>query len=127
MEADISGPQRKVKVSWVRPAKAAHGADGITLRDGATLPFVVHREWLAPAGHYQEQWFLIDPESREVLYEGAVAQRFIRGLQALTAYEDVVSERLSLAPGRYRLVFALGGLQGGELDVEVAEAPAEAA
>lgn len=127
MEADISGPQRKVKVSWVRPVKAAHGTDGITIRDGKTLPFVIHREWLAPAGHYQEQWFLIDPDSREVLHEGVVGQRFIRGLQALTAYEDVVAEPLALSPGRYQIVFALGGLQGGELDVEVTEAPAEAA
>lgn len=127
MEADISGPQRKVKVSWVRPAKAAHGTEGITVRDGQTLPFVVHREWLAPAGYYQEQWFLIDPSTREVLYEGGAVQRSIRGLQALTACEDVVSEPVVLQPGRYQLVFALGGLQGGELDVEVAEAPAEAA
>ena len=127
MEADISGPQRKVKVSWARPSKAAHGTEGITIREGRTLPFVVHREWLAPAGHYQEQWFLIDPETREVLYEGEAKLRSIRGLQALTACEDVVSEPLAVPPGRYRIVFALGGLQGGELDVEVAEAPAEAA
>ena len=127
MEADVSGPQRKVKVSWARPAKAVHGTEGITVRDGRTLPFVVHREWLAPAGTYQEQWFLIDPETREVLYEGKVSQRAIRGLQALTACEDVVTEPLALTPGSYRLVFALGGLQGGEMDVAVAEAPAEAA
>ena len=127
MEADISGPQRKVKVSWARPAKAVHGTEGITVRDGRTLPFVVHREWLAPAGTYQEQWFLIHPDSREVLHEGPVTVRSIRGLQALTACEDVVSEALTLAPGRYQLVFALGGLQGGEMDVEVTEAPAEAA
>jgi len=127
MEADIAGPQRKVKVSWVRPAKAGDGLEGITIRDGVSLPFVVHREWLAPAGNYQEQWFLIDPDSREVVYEGATRLRFILGLQALTECEDTIDVPLALAPGRYQIVFALGGLQGGELDVEVTEAPAEAA
>ena len=52
MQADINGPQRKVLVATVRPAKTAHGASGIALRRGRTLPFVIYRQWSAPAGYY---------------------------------------------------------------------------
>lgn len=125
MEADINGPQRKTLMSRVRPAKAAHGTDGIAVKDGMTRPFEVHRAWSAPAGHYPEQWFLVDPKTREVLYESRSVTRFIFGLQAPTDVTDVVDEPFELAPGTYQIVFALGGLKGGELDV-VATAAADA-
>ena len=127
MEADINGPQRKTLMTRVRPVKASHGTDGIALKDGKTLPFEVHRSWSAPAGHYPEQWFLVDPKTKEVLYESRAINRSIFGLQAPTEVVDRVDEPFELSPGAYQIVFALGGLKGGEVDVTVAAAPATSA
>jgi hypothetical protein len=113
--------------SAVRPVKRAHGASGIRLRDGRTLPFVVTRGWNAPAGRYPEQFFLVQPETREVLYESPVRNVLIWGLQSITDLADEVSLPLPLAPGTYEVVFALGGVMGGRMDVEVTELPAEEA
>ena len=122
MEADINGPQRKTIMTRVKPAKATHGSDGIVLQDGKTLPFEVYRAWSAPAGYYPEQWFLVDPKTREVLYESRAVTRHMFGLQAPTEVTDVVNEPLELPAGGYQVVFALGGLKGGELDVTVRQA-----
>lgn len=127
MEADINGPQRKTLMTRVRPVKATYGPEGIGLKDGRTLPFEVSRSWSAPAGHYPEQWFLVNPKTREVLYESRSVVRFVFGLQAPTEVSDVVDEPFELAPGTYQIVFALGGLKGGEMDVVVANAEASAA
>ena len=127
MEADINGPQRKTLMTRVRPVKATRGTEGIVLKDGATLPFEVLRSWSAPAGQYPEQWFLVDPKTREVLHESRSMVRFIFGLQAPTEVIDVVEQPLSLEPGSYQIVFSLGGLKGGEIDVTVADAEASAA
>src|SRR5688572_29553691 len=99
MEAQISGTQRKVMTSSVRPGK--------------TLPFRVARSWSAPAGVYPEQWFLVRPDTREVLHEGRLVERAIWGLQGLTDVADEVGEPLALEPGPYLVVFALGGEMGG--------------
>lgn len=122
MEAQISGTQRKVMTSSVRPAKLAHGDSGIALRDGRALPFRVERSWSAPAGVYPEQWFLVRPDSREVLYEGPAVERPIWGLQGLTEVVDEVAEPFALEPGSYLVVFSLGGHMGGQLEVDAAEA-----
>lgn len=106
----------------VRPLKLSHGESGIPLRNGATLPFRVRRSWSAPAGDYPEQWFLVRPDSGEVLYEGPVVERAIWGLQGLTDVADDVSDPIPLEPGPYLLVFALGGHKGGELEVEATPA-----
>ncbi|HEX2236068.1 MAG TPA: hypothetical protein VHK89_07315 [Actinomycetota bacterium] len=127
MEADISGSQRKVVVSSVHPARRAQGTRGIPLKKGRTLPFVVARSWSAPAGVYVEQWYLVDPETREVLFESDPHESLIWGLQGLTEMRDEVSAALELRPGTYLVVFALGGLMGGELEVEAAEVSAEEA
>jgi hypothetical protein len=112
----------------VRPAKTAHGASGIALRRGRTLPFVIYRQWSAPAGYYSEQWFLVVPDTKEVVHEGPVRREtLIWGLQSITELTDTVTESIKLEPGTYRIVFALGGFLGGEIDVEVFEAPAEEA
>jgi hypothetical protein len=126
MEAQISGTQRKVMTSSVRPVKPSHGDSGVALRDGRTLPFRVERSWSAPAGVYPEQWFLVRPDTREVLYEGPSVERAIWGLQGLTEVADDVTERFPLEPGRYLVVFALGGFMGGQLEVEASEAAAPA-
>ncbi|HYI44596.1 MAG TPA: hypothetical protein VE174_03940 [Actinomycetota bacterium] len=127
MEADISGSQRKIIGAEVRPNRALWGASGISTRDGVALPFRVSRRWNAPAGYYLEQWFLVDPQSREIVYEGPSKQRLIWGLQSWTEVLDEIEGGFSLAAGKYQIVFALGGVRGGEVEVEVAEAPAEAA
>lgn len=107
--------------SSVRPVKLSHGDSGIPVRDGRTLPFRVQRSWSAPAGVYPEQWFLVRPDTREVLYEGPVVERAIWGLQGLTEVADDVTEPIRLDPGQYLVVFALGGHMGGELEVEAAQ------
>jgi hypothetical protein len=127
VEAEINGPQRKVITSRVFPARAAHGDSGIALRSGRSLPFVVEREWSAPAGHYVEAWYLVHPETREVLHEGPQREISVWGLQSLTEYRDEVKEPVRLQPGKYLVVFSLGGLMGGQLEVEAGEAPAEEA
>lgn len=127
MEADISGSQRKVVVSSVRPVRSAHGDRGIPLKNGRALPFVVERAWSAPAGVYLEQWYLVDPATREVLFESDAHESLIWGLQGLTEMRDEVSADVELRPGTYLVVFALGGLMGGELEVTAAEVPAEEA
>ncbi|HEX2196228.1 MAG TPA: hypothetical protein VHJ76_04805 [Actinomycetota bacterium] len=118
MEAQISGTQRKVMTSSVRPVKVSHGTSGIALRDGRTLPFRVERSWSAPAGTYPEQWFLVRPDSREVLHEGPLVERPIWGLQGLTEVSDDVADPVPLGPGTYLVVFSLGGHLGGQQEVE---------
>lgn len=127
MEADINGPQRKTVMTRVRPTRASFGASGIALRDGKTLPFEVYRAWSAPAGHYPEQWFLVDPQTKEVLYESRPVTRLIFGLQAPTEITDVVEEPFELPAGNYQVVFALGGLKGGEIEVVATAADSSAA
>ena len=124
MEADINGLQRKVIAARVRPARGAHGTDGIAVREGRTLPFDVTRAWSAPAGYYPEQWFLVDPGTKEVLYERPAQIVLVKGLQAITEFTDRIEEPLELAAGDYQIVFSLAALKGGELAVSAVEAPA---
>lgn len=127
MEAEIHGSQRKVVSLRVAPARSTFGDSGIPTRKGQTLPFELSREWSAPAGQYAEQWFLVQPDSREVLHEGPVRRVSLVGLQALTEVTDEVSTPISLEPGNYQIFLSLNGLLGGQFDVEAIEAPAEAA
>jgi hypothetical protein len=122
--ADIDGHQRKVVHHEIRPSRRDDGDSGIPLKDGRTLPFAVNRAWNAPAGNYPEQWFLVDPESREVLYEGPQRMRKVVGLLSWTELEDVVPEAIELKPGKYLIVFALGGVMGGQAEVEATEVAA---
>ncbi|MDQ4095648.1 MAG: hypothetical protein M3174_05530 [Actinomycetota bacterium] len=127
MEADINGAQRKVVTVRVAPLRSSFGDSGIPIRKGRTLPFRLEREWSAPAGRYAEQWFLVQPDTREVLHEGPVREVSLFGLQALTDVVDEVAIPIELEPGTYQIFFALNGLLGGQFDVEAIEAPAEAA
>jgi hypothetical protein len=117
-EADISGSQRKVISTTVAPARRSEGEAGIPVRKGRTLPFRVSRLWSAPAGHYSERFYIVAPESREVLFEGPEHLLLIWGLQAPTEVVDHIDEAIPLEPGVYKLFFALGGIAGGEEDVE---------
>ena len=125
MEADVSGHQRKVVSSSVAPTRRSLGDAGIPLRTGKTLPFRVTRAWNAPAGHYPESWYLVDPATREVLYEGPTRELLVWGLQSWTEIADVVSEPIHLRPGPVLVVFALGGVWGGDLEVEATEVPVD--
>ena len=127
MEADIHGAQRKVLVSSVAPLKPSHGDSGIALRGGKTLPFVLTREWSAPAGHYDETWYLVVPDTREVVYEGPRKEVSVWGLQSLTRLTDEIVEPIALTPGTYEIVFSLGNVMGGKLEVEAVDAPEEEA
>jgi hypothetical protein len=120
--ADIDGHQRKVVMSAVRPARAADGDSGIALQGGRTLPFVVERAWNAPAGNYEEAWYLVEPKTREVLFEGPKKTVSIWGLLSWTELADEVEEAISLDSGTYLVVFALGGVLGGQMDVVAEEA-----
>jgi hypothetical protein len=126
-EADIKGLQRKILAAAVRPMSAGFGSSGIRLRNGRTLPFIVQREWSAPAGHYAETWYLVHPETREVYFEGPLRDALVMGLQSATELTDEVVKPIELAAGTYHVVFALGGQMGGRLDVEVRELGAEEA
>lgn len=119
--ADIEGTQIKVLSGGARPARLSHGEAGIPVEDGVTLPFVVERRWNAPAGYYPEQWFLIDPATKEILYEGPERQLLIWGLASWTDATTEVPGGFRLQPGNYQIVFALGGARGGEADVTAAE------
>lgn len=125
--ADIEGPQRKVIWVLVKPAKGLYGELGIPVRDGRTLPFTVTRAWNAPAGWYPEAWYIVDPETRAVVYEAPTVPRLVWGLQSVTEITDRVTEPIELAPGTYLLVLALGGMNGGEFEIEAFEAVEEAA
>lgn len=126
-KADIRGPQRKILAASVQPMRLAHGGSGIRLRNGRTLPFIVRREWSAPAGSYAETWYLVHPETREVYFEGPVRAARVMGLQSATELSDEVVRPVELPPGTYHVVFALGGQMGGQIDVEVRELGAEEA
>lgn len=127
MLADISGLQRKVVRSSIRPAKSVYGTAGIAVRDGKSLPFVVSRGWNAPAGNYPEAFYIVAPETGEVYYESPTRVRLIWGLPSVTDVETEVDAPVELAPGTYTIVFALGGIKGGETEVEVFESDTKAA
>lgn len=100
------------------PVRSAHGSEGIPLKGGSTLPFRVRRTWSAPAGLYFERFYLVDPGTREVLFEGPLREERIWGLQSLTELVDEVREPIELAAGTYEMVFSLGGTLGGTVTVE---------
>jgi hypothetical protein len=127
MEAEIRGHQRKVVDERVIPIKMAHGPTGIPTKNGRTLPFRVRRQWSAPAGHYVEQWYIVDPKSREVVFEAPAREVHMLGLQALTTLTDEISDNIALKAGPYLIVYALNGISGGEFEVEAVEVAAEAA
>jgi hypothetical protein len=125
--ADIDGLQRKIIRSAVRPVRHTFGDSGIPVRNGETLPFVVDRGWNAPEGYYTETWYLVQPDTGEVLFESTPTVRLIWGLASVTDVGEEVRDPVRLEPGSYKIVFALDGYKGGEMDVEAVEVPLEEA
>jgi hypothetical protein len=119
--ADISGPQRRVLAFRIGPAKPSQGDAGIPLSGGRTLPFVVWRQWIAPAGHYAERYYIVDKDSREIIWEGPQREQTTWGLQGATEERTTINDSFPLEPGNYLVVFALGGVSGGEFDVNAFE------
>lgn len=127
MEADIAGYQRKVVRSAIRPARSQYGTEGIPVRDGKTLPFRVSRGWNAPAGYYPEAFYIVTPGTGEVYYASPQVLRLIWGLPSVTDVDTEVTDPIELPPGTYTVVFALGGIKGGEASVEAFDAGTRAA
>jgi hypothetical protein len=122
--ADVKGAQRTVLVFEVKPLKLSHGQAGIPVQEGRTLPFTVRRQWVAPAGHYAERFFVVDKETREIIYEGPERLQATWGLQGVTEETTTITDSFALDPGTHLVVFALGGVSGGEFDVEAVEVTA---
>ena len=128
MQADVGGLQRKVVQASVHPLGRGPVETGIPLRAGATLPFAVTRQWSAPAGRYPERFFVVHPETREVVLEGPLREELqVWGLQSLTEVTDRMLDPIPLQPGLYLIVFALGGVNGGEFEAEAVDVGEEAA
>jgi hypothetical protein len=127
MEAELRGKQQKVVATTIAPLRMSVGNTGIPVKDGRTLPFRISRRWSAPAGHYIERWYLVDPKTREVLFEGPALETLLWGLQSLTELSNDVTDPIPLEPGTYLIVYSLDGLLGGEFEVDAVEVDAEAA
>jgi hypothetical protein len=122
--AEINGPQRTVLSFGIAPARPSQGESGIPLRGGRTLPFTVSRQWIAPAGHYAERFYIVDKETRESIWEGPERLQTLWGLQGATDEKTSVDDSFPLEAGTHLVVFALGGVSGGEFDVKAFEIPA---
>jgi hypothetical protein len=84
----------------------------------------VWRQWIAPAGHYAERFYIVDKDSREIIWEGPQRHQTTWGLQGATEETTTIDDSFPLEQGSYLVVFALGGVSGGEFDVDAFEVPA---
>ncbi len=103
------------------------GASGLPLEDGHTLPFVVDRGWVGPAGTYIEQWSIRDGE--RILYRHPARYIEVRGFQSVRRFSDTVRVPVRLEPGIYDIIFVVEDYRMGSFAVEAgplaehAEAP----
>ena len=103
---------------------------GLPLEDGHTLPFVVDRGWVGPAGTYIEQWSIRTGET--VLYRNPAKYIEVRGFQSVRRFSDTVRVPVKLEPGVYDIVFLVEDYRMGSFAVEAhklsekVEAPAAA-
>ncbi|MGH2810264.1 MAG: hypothetical protein ACRDIA_05220 [Actinomycetota bacterium] len=95
--------------------------DGIRLKNGKTLPFLVERTWSGPAGSYNEQWS-IRRGGKEIVYGSESKPIWVKGLQSIRTYTDRVDEPISLEAGTYNLVFVAEGYFMGSREITAAEA-----
>src|SRR6266436_6395986 len=99
----------------VTPA-ARPWASGLPLEDGHTLPFVVDRGWVGPAGTYIEQWSIRDGE--RILYRHPAKYIEVRGFQSVRRFSDTVRAPLRLEPGIYDITFVVEDYRMGSFAVE---------
>jgi hypothetical protein len=91
--------------------------DSILLEGSMSLPFTLERSWSGNAGYYFEQ-ITIRSGDRQ-LYAGMPKQIFVRGLQSVTTYEDLIGERIPLEPGSCQLVFVIDDVPMEAVDIPV--------
>src|SRR5437879_4114249 len=101
------------------------GASGLPLEDGHTLPFVVDRGWVGPAGTYIEQWSIRSGDT--VLYRHPAKYIEVRGFQSVRRFSDTVRAPLKLDPGVYDIIFLVEDYRMGSFTVEAAAPPPAAA
>ncbi|HEY2665462.1 MAG TPA: hypothetical protein VGK51_01345, partial [Actinomycetota bacterium] len=92
------------------------GASGLPLEDGHTLPFVVDRGWVGPAGTYIEQWSIRDGE--KILYRHPAKYIEVRGFQSVRRFSDTVRTPLRLESGIYDITFVVENYRMGSFAVE---------
>jgi hypothetical protein len=92
------------------------GASGLPLEDGHTLPFVVDRGWVGPAGTYIEQWSIRDGD--KILYRHPAKYIEVRGFQSVRRFSDTVRAPLRLEPGIYDITFVVEDYRMGSFAVE---------
>ncbi|MGI8426165.1 MAG: hypothetical protein ACR2FO_03785 [Actinomycetota bacterium] len=95
-------------------------ARGLPVAGGTALPFVIERSWAGPAGYYWEQWS-IRRGGRDAIFTSEPKQIFIKGLQSVRTFTDRVEAPISIGPGTYNLVFIVGELFMGSVEIKVEE------
>src|SRR5216684_2188143 len=99
-------------------------ASGLPLEDGHTLPFVVDRGWVGPAGTYIEQWS--SRAGGRILYRHPAKYIEVRGFQSVRRFSDTVRVPLRLEPGIYDITFVVEDYRMGSYP-RVAEARSKSA
>src|SRR5258708_28869616 len=96
---------------------------GLPIEDGHTLPFVVDRGWVGPAGTYIEQWSIRTGET--VLYRHPAKYIEVRGFQSVRRFADTVKAPIRLEPGIYDITFVVEDYRMGSFAVEAHPLSAE--
>jgi len=91
----------------------------VIVEGGTTRPFVLERGWSGPSGSYLETWS-IRKGGREIIHQSASRPVFVRGIQSVTRYSDLVSKPITLEPGTYDLVFIVEGRFMGSATITAA-------
>lgn len=99
----------------VAPADQPWG-EGI-VADGGIKPFIVERSWSGPAGHYSEHWTI--RKDGEVVVDGPRQVIFVRGMQTVRTFQDVVHPPRTMGPGSHELVFTVEGRFMGSVPIVV--------
>lgn len=77
------------------------------MEGSALQPFILERSWSGPAGHYSEHWMI--RKDGEIIVDGPRQVIFVRGMQTVRTFQDVVHPPLKMGAGTYELVFTVEG------------------
>lgn len=105
----------------VAPADQPWG-DGIVADTGGIRPFIVERSWSGPAGHYAEHWTM--RRDGQVVVDGPRQVIFVRGMQSVRTFQDVVEAPSGMGAGSYELVFTVDGRFMGSVPIVVKQGAA---